>query len=230
MAQAPTSGGVPIGSFFEGVPLFPLPNLVLFPRAVLPLHIFEERYMAMTADALRGRRQVAMALLQRGWEKNYYATPVIDPVVCIGQILSHEQLPDGKYNFLLQGIARARVVQEYGDKPYRVADLKILPETPVIELDMTEQRRRMTETLQEDFAAFLPGAQQFMQMLAGPLPTAAIADLIAFHLLDDVPFKQSLLADGDVRRRVTNIVEALRQLHPRQPISRARFSGDPSCN
>src|SRR5436189_3401156 len=84
------------------VPLFPLPNVVLFPRAVLPLHIFEERYKVMTADALAGRRRVAMALLKPGWEKNYYGRPAIDPVVCVGEILTHEQFPDGKYNFLLQ--------------------------------------------------------------------------------------------------------------------------------
>src|SRR5476651_2067777 len=89
------------------VPLFPLPNVVLFPRAVLPLHIFEERYKAMTADTLRGDGRIAMALLKPGWEKCYYQRPAIDPVVCVGTILSHEKLPDGTYNFLLQGAIRA---------------------------------------------------------------------------------------------------------------------------
>src|SRR5580700_7348822 len=94
------------------VPLFPLPNVVLFPRAILPLHIFEERYKAMTADALVGDGRIAMALLQPGWEKSYYERPRIEPVVCVGRILSHEQLPDGKYNFLLQGMLRATIVRE----------------------------------------------------------------------------------------------------------------------
>src|SRR3954451_18070555 len=97
------------------VPLFALPNVVLFPRAVLPLHIFEERYKAMTADALAGRRLVAMALLKSGWGKDYYHRPEIEPVVCVGIILSHERLPDGKYNFLLQGHTRARVAREATD-------------------------------------------------------------------------------------------------------------------
>src|SRR5687768_2370471 len=68
------------------VPLFPLPNVVLFPRAVLPLHIFEERYKTMAADALAGDRLVAMALLRPGWEKSYYGRPAIEPVVCVGTI------------------------------------------------------------------------------------------------------------------------------------------------
>src|SRR5579864_282631 len=61
----------------SAVPLFPLPNVVLFPRAVLPLHVFEERYKEMTADALRGNRQIAMALLGAGWETNYHGKPPI---------------------------------------------------------------------------------------------------------------------------------------------------------
>src|SRR4029078_6275463 len=97
---------------FAAVPLFPLPNVVLFPRAVLPLHIFEERYKAMTADALRGDGVIAMALLKHGWEKCYYAAPSLETVVCVGKILTQEKLPDGKYNFLLQGIARAKVAAE----------------------------------------------------------------------------------------------------------------------
>ena len=87
-------------------PLFPLPNVVLFPRAVLPLHIFEDRYKAMITDALRGNRLIAMALLKPGWEQNYYGRPEIHPVVCVGTLLTHEKLPDGKYNLLLQGHTR----------------------------------------------------------------------------------------------------------------------------
>src|SRR5690242_3990511 len=103
-----SDAGQPLGSL-SAVPLFPLPNVVLFPRAILPLHVFEERYKVMTADAIDGDRQVAMALLRPGWEKNYYGRAAIEPVVCVGTILSHEKLPDGKYNFLLQGQRRARI-------------------------------------------------------------------------------------------------------------------------
>src|SRR5581483_2402272 len=114
-----------------------------FPGAILPLHIFEERYKAMTADALRGPRRIAMALLKPGWEKNYHGRPPIDPVVCVGDILSHERLPDGRYNFLLRGHKRARVSREYGDEPYRVAWLDPLPETPAMEIDLADERRRL---------------------------------------------------------------------------------------
>src|SRR3954466_5571076 len=112
----------PLDPDLSAVPLFPLPSVVLFPRAVLPLHIFEDRYRAMTADALEGDRLIAMALLRPGWEKSYYGRPAIEPVVCVGRIVSHEKLADGKYNFLLQGLVRAVVVREHlqHETPYRI--------------------------------------------------------------------------------------------------------------
>src|SRR5438046_3217716 len=138
------SDGSDSSAGIESVPLFPLPNVVLFPRAILPLHIFEERYKTMTADALRGRRKIAMALLRPGWEKSYYGSPQIAPVVCVGAILSHERLPDGKYNFLLQGHQRARVVREIGgDLPYRVAQLQPLVEKKVLEIDLSGARQKL---------------------------------------------------------------------------------------
>src|SRR5689334_1336556 len=128
----------------SAVPLFPLPNVVLFPRAVLPLHIFEERYKQMTHDALRGKRQIAMALLRPGWEKNYYQRPAIEPIVCIGTILSHERLPDGKFNFLLQGRVRARIIREVEkETAYRLAELAPLQENRAIEIELGEERRRL---------------------------------------------------------------------------------------
>jgi uncharacterized protein len=194
---------------FDGVPLFPLPNIVLFPRAVLPLHIFEERYRQMTSDALRGDRLIAMALLKPGWERDYYSRPQIDPVVCIGHILTHEQLADGKYNLLLQGVRRASIVREISALPYRTADLQALPESQVMEIDLTEQRRQLMEIFDRRLRNVSGLAKQFRQMLSSPLPTADIADLIAFNLLEDVPLKQSLLAETHVVHRVTRVIAAL---------------------
>jgi Lon protease-like protein len=216
---------------FSAVPLFPLPNVVLFPRAVLPLHVFEERYKLMTADALRGDRQVAMGLLLPGWERDYHHKPAIEPVVCIGTILTHERLPDGKYNFLLQGHTRARVVREVGatGKPYRLATLEPIAEPQLADSDLHGERRRLATMFEQGRLAALPTATQFREILAGPLPTSDVADLVAFNLLDDVPLKQSLLADGDVRRRIARTIEAVAGLHPPVASSYLRVS-NPSTN
>jgi Lon protease-like protein len=198
------------------VPLFPLPNVVLFPKAVLPLHIFEERYKRMTADVLGSHRQVAMALLKAGWEKNYYGHPAIEPVVCVGSILSHERLPDGRYNFLLQGHTRARVVREVGDESYRQAVLEPLVETEGSDDDLAEQRRRLVELFDRDAYAALPGGSQVRQLLAASVATDVIADLLAFNVLsdDEVELKWSLLAETRVRARVARTVDAVESLRP----------------
>ncbi|HYO08896.1 MAG TPA: LON peptidase substrate-binding domain-containing protein [Tepidisphaeraceae bacterium] len=198
----------------SAVALFPLPSVVLFPRAVLPLHIFEDRYRAMTADVLAGDRLVAMALLRPGWEKSYYGRPAIEPVVCVGQILTHEKLPDGKYNFLLQGLLRATVSRELpgAATPYRRAELKPLEEAPALEIDLEAERRRLVELFHAGPLGASGTGRQFRQIVKSHLPTCDVADLSAFTFLDDVGLKQSLLADADVRARVARTVDALAKL------------------
>jgi Lon protease-like protein len=198
----------------SAIPLFPLPNVVLFPRAILPLHIFEERYKAMTADALAGDGVIAMALLKSGWEKCYYGAPPIEPVVCAGKILTHEKLPDGKYNFFLQGLARARVLREDRSGAYRVAELELLAEPDVMEIDLENERLRLTSMLSEGICANLPVVRQFRQMLCSTMPTAEIADLLAFNFIEDVQVKQSLLTETDPRRRVERLIPILDELRP----------------
>src|SRR5918993_5254252 len=198
----------------SAVPLFPLPNVVLFPRAILPLHIFEERYKAMTADALAGDRVIAMALLRPGWEKCYYGAPPLEPLVCAGRILTHEKLPDGKYNFLLQGLGRGRLVSETRTRPYRVGRLELLAEADVMEIDLENERHRLTQMLSEGICANLPVVKQFRQMLSSTMPTAEIADLLAFNFIENVHVKQSLLAETDPRRRLERLVPILAELRP----------------
>jgi Lon protease-like protein len=199
------------------VPLFPLPNVVLFPGAVLPLHVFEERYKRMTADVLAGDRRIAMALLRAGWEKAYYGRPAIEPVVCVGHILSHERLGDGRYNFLLQGERRARVVGEEGrEGGYRVARVEPLAETNDDEASLAAQRGQLRELFARGGYATLPAAEPVRRMLAVEVPTAVIADVLAFQVLGEMPvaFRQSLLAEADVAARVSRTIEALAAMSP----------------
>src|SRR5688572_9294916 len=155
------------GGGLSAVALFPLPSIVLFPRAVLPLHIFEDRYRVMTADALAGDRRIAMALLKAGWEKTYYSRPAIEPVVCVGEILSYERLPDGKYNFLLQGFARARIVRELSaDKSYRIAELTRIEQVPAMEIDLEYHRHRLQQMFTHCALGQTPAGKQFTRIIA----------------------------------------------------------------
>lgn len=199
------------------VPLFPLPNVVLLPRAILPLHIFESRYKQMMADALSGSRQIAMALLKPGWEKTYHGRPAIEPAVCVGKILQHEQLPDGRYNLLLQGVLRARVVGTHFDKAYLSGDLEPIAETSVLEIDLAEHRRRLKTMFENGRVKLSDYSRHLMRLFDSPVPTSDLVDVLAFSLIGDVQTKQSLLADGDVVRRVERTVEMLLRLHPEIP-------------
>lgn len=215
-------------------PLFPLPNVVLFPGAILPLHIFEPRYRRMTADVLEGGKRIAMALLRPGWEKLYYGKPTIEQVVCVGRIVAHERLADGKYNFLLQGQWRAVIARESvagGETPYRVARTTPLPQTEAMEIDLAPQRRRLMELFADGMLAQSGLGHQFARLLAGPMPMAQIVDLAAFNYLEDVPLKQSLLADGDVCGRAERVVAALEELRQRQQTEATRETcGDAKLN
>src|SRR5215208_6456014 len=94
------------------IPIFPLPNAVLFPNVYLPLHIFEPRYRAMVGDALTGDRIIGMVLLQPGFEPDYEGRPAVYPVGCAGVITHSEPLPDGRYNIVLRGIEKFRITGE----------------------------------------------------------------------------------------------------------------------
>jgi Lon protease-like protein len=112
------------------VPIFPLPNVVLFPGVLLPLHVFEPRYRAMVADALAGDRRLGMALLKPGWEADYEGNPPIHPLVGFGVIEDAGRLEGGRYLVRLRGEGRGRVAEEVQRAPYRKALLRTCPEGP----------------------------------------------------------------------------------------------------
>ena len=128
------------------LPLFPLPNVVLFPNVFLPLHIFEPRYREMIADALASDRMIGMVLLRPGWERDYEGRPAVYPIGCSGVITHVEPLPDGRYNLVLRGIERFRIVSEDGDRSYRRGLVEWLRDEPLKRDDhsaMHELRSRL---------------------------------------------------------------------------------------
>jgi Lon protease-like protein len=129
-SDCPRPGVTEGGRIPERLPLFPLPNVVFFPRTYLPLHIFEPRYRAMVADAAAGGRCIGMALLKEGWEADYYGAPPIHAVGCVGRLVAVEPLSDGRSNIILQGLSRYEIREELHEKPYREARVALLPDDP----------------------------------------------------------------------------------------------------
>jgi len=110
------------------VGVFPLPHVVLFPEVSLPLHIFEPRYRALLRDALAGDGRIAMAVLKPGYEEDYEGCPDVYPTACVGRIVEHEALPDGRSDLILRGEAVVRIERFVSDAPYRSANVRPLSE------------------------------------------------------------------------------------------------------
>jgi Lon protease-like protein len=111
------------------LPIFALPGVVLMPGTLLPLHIFEPRYRAMVADALTGDRTIGMALMKPGWEEGG-RDPDVFAVGGAGEIVESEKLEDGRFNIILQGRFRYRIVREAGVDPYRLASVEPIASIP----------------------------------------------------------------------------------------------------
>jgi len=111
------------------IPLFPLPGVVLFPGTLLPLHIFEARYREMVAHALAGEKTIGMAMLKPGVDVDQGASPIFE-IGGAGEIVESEELEDGRYNILLEGKFRYRVVAESSAGLYRTASVEPIASLP----------------------------------------------------------------------------------------------------
>jgi Lon protease-like protein len=131
------------------LPLFPLPSVVLFPNVFLPLHIFEPRYREMVGEALAGDRLIGMVLLRPGWEPHYEGRPAVYPIGCAGLVTFSEQHPDGRYNIVLRGFEKFRILDEDHTRSYRVARIQPLPEelVPADRAIIRDERRRLEALL-----------------------------------------------------------------------------------
>src|SRR5262249_3080245 len=108
------------------IPIFPLEDATLFPKAANPFHIFEPRYRTMVADALKGDRIIGMVTLKPGYEADYEGRPPVYEVGCAGVIEDFEELPDGRFNVLLRGLTKFRIVSEDQSRPYRLARVETI--------------------------------------------------------------------------------------------------------
>ena len=191
--------------------LFPLPNLVFFPHVVQGLHVFEPRYRQMTADALAGDGLIALVLL-RANEDEVADRPAIEPVACLGRIVWHERLTDGRYNLRLQGLSRAQIVAEVEtDRLYRTARVQLLPDTAPSDLaTLAQLRRDLAAVVVPRFGDESPARQQLQELFDGDRPLGQVCDILSYALPLPVELKQSLLAEPHADRRAVAIADTLR--------------------
>jgi Lon protease-like protein len=195
--------------------LFPLPNLVLYPHVMQPLHLFEGRYREMLEDALAGDQLIAMSLLEPGWEAEYESRPPLAEYACLGKIIAHHRLDDGRYNVLLMGVQRVRIVKELQAlRSFRQARVELIEDC--YDFENSTQRRKVQERLLTAFRKHLPCAcqlpEQLESLLSSELPLGVLTDLAAYALPLEGDVKQQLLAECHVRRRAEILLNELEEL------------------
>ena len=201
-AQATPPAKVRADTLPPTIPIFPLPDTVLFPNVSLPLHIFEPRYRAMVADALKGDRIIGMVLLQPGFEANYEGRPPVYPTGGAGVITQVEQLPDGRYNIVLQGLVKFRISGEDQSRSYRLARVTAMPEFPSNEerAALRKQRQRLEALLAE------PGSEpRFPPEIRDEDLVNALAQYVELEAIQ----RQALLEEQGVLSRSQALIDLL---------------------
>lgn len=175
-------------------PVFPLPNVVLFPKAVLALHVFEPRYRLMMAQAIQGGQSICMALLKPGWESDYYGTPDVHPVACVGRIRQYQMLPDGRYDLTLEGVRKVGIEAFERDHPFRIARVRPVPEDQAWAVgEQADGEARNLLALFRRFHQEQGAAIDLAGEFGANLGAEAILNTIAMHLNVEPAVKQQLL-------------------------------------
>ena len=184
------------------IPLFPLTGAILFPRSHLPLHIFEDRYRAMVEDAMSGPGRIAM--IQPSDDK----APGLYQVGCVGELVGVEELDDGRYNIMLLGSQRFRLIGEAdGGTPYRQADIDLEafddddpePLSSIQRADVEREARRFGDSLS------LAVDWDAVGRLDDEMLVNAIAQVAPF----DAGAKQALLEEVTLAGRADLVVQLM---------------------
>ncbi|HEV7484379.1 MAG TPA: LON peptidase substrate-binding domain-containing protein [Thermoanaerobaculia bacterium] len=210
------------------LPLFPLPNLVFFPQTRLPLHVFESRYRQLIADVIATDQRFGIVLLRPGFENDYFGSP---PVYACGTVAYVEQsvtLDDGRFNILVQGETRFRIVDEVSREPYRVARVVAQPQVEGDASAAYAQRLWLTE-LSQQYLRYLPEQGAVPEIASVGLE--ALTNALIMSLTLDVAEKQRLLETDDLVARAEEVGDELQgRIENLQFLAPFRQGGDPSRN
>ena len=198
----------PLPDVLSHLPLFPLPETVFFPGTLLPLHIFEERYRALTRDALQADGLLGIVLIKEQNEE-------IHRIGGVGKILHHELLPDGRYHLLVQGLDRFEILAEepQEDRLYRRARVRIC------RCESADPRASQEEfnTLQACCRALLDyvggSCTEVLERIhKGEIDFGTAADFVCASMLDGAAARQEALAEVCITKRLKKASEALAEM------------------
>lgn len=187
------------------VPVFPLPNAILFPRARLPLYIFEPRYKQMVDDALRADRFISVTLLAKQDE-----TALPAEICGLGQITDVERLPKDEKNIVLTGLVRVKLLKQVDAQPYIKAEVALLSERQPTPSKHEELFGRMRDSVKEWLFRMRTGNIRQLAELGGCRTTSELCDFFGAYLLDDHTTRQKLLSELNVAKRAALIMDLVK--------------------
>lgn len=197
----------------QRLPVFPLPDVVLFPHALLPLHVFEPRYRKLVRDALDSNRLIGVPLLLDE-EMAGEPQPRFAPILGMGEIVMAQELPDGRYNLVLRGRARVHLEQELvTEEPYRLIVATEIPDYPPRPEEELGDAEASLRSLMVGLAEALPeGGELLKQVIAAQSSAPELVNVVAAALVADTSLRQRLLEMTDILSRfeaVSNEVAAV---------------------
>jgi len=188
--------------------LFPLPGVTLMPGSLLPLHVFEPRYRALVADCLAHDAPLCVPQLRADDVRDRLGRPAYHPYASVGVIAAHHKTEDGRYNILLQPLARVRLVEEpLSDQPYRMARAVVLHDLPVPG-DALERAGEDVRALLLPLVARMGAPGEGLEKSVRALPAVRVCDAVAAFVLRDAEARQQFLAQDDPLLRARTVREA----------------------
>jgi Lon protease-like protein len=192
----------------EKVPVFPLPNSILFPHVELPLYIFEPRYRKMLKDCLHGNNLMAISLLKKGWESEKEPYPSYD-TVSVGYVKLSTQNSDGTSNIILKGMSRAKISEYLQWDPYRIAKITPIDSHQNESKDIGWRARKLSQLFVQKLFLTTKIREEDVRSLEKITDPEELSDLVAFTANVDFHIKQELLETLDLDKRLERLIQIL---------------------
>jgi Lon protease-like protein len=192
------------------VPVMPLPGVLLFPNALLPLHIFEPRFRDMLDHALHDDRMLCVALV-RPERQQWRTSADFFPVSTVGLIRACVERSDGASDLILQGIRRVKFSEFEQETPFPIARIKPLK----TRTKLTVETDALAAKVLEFYAQLKNSGRELPEKIDHYLSEMAdpemLADLIASTFISDAARRQQLLEELDLNQRLRLLIQYLRE-------------------
>lgn len=192
---------------YDTLPVFPLPNFVIFPNTMTRLHIFEPRYRLMASEAVASQRLLVLTGLKQGWESDYYGSPPVHEYGSLCKIINEERLEDGRYNLFVHCVARVQITTVHRLMPYRTASVLVCPDQVVDPARLDEAMGRLVACVRGLILKLGENGALLGSVLAATRKPAILINRMAAALATDPAERQRLLEMTDPVERAERLAD-----------------------